>query len=744
MSTLEIFFESLVHDLWRASWQVAALILLVLLVQRLLGRWLSPRWSYALWLLVGLRLALPVLPELPGGVLSWEIASELRDPGPTAVVEEPRPRPLLPRRARNTSRPPVPEVTTAPDAAAGATEDPAPPRSSFSALASSLASAPAEPSHSPPGWIFWTGCIWVVVGLLRAAFITTRELAFRRRLRREPLVRDGEVLELLARCRAEIGVSRGVKLIRSDLAGGSPAATGLIRPAIVLPSSALRRLSREELRSVLLHELAHHRHADVVLNAAIALFSCVWWFHPLVGIAFARLRAAQELLRDWEALSTARSPAPTLYAEVLLKLAEAGGDEKLIAATFARQAREIRRRILMIADFQSVSNRPWAVGAGLVLILGWLTFTSATSQQTAPPEAPDDLRHVEVVRHQPAPEWRARVEAALDSEIEMSISGLEVPETLEVLRAVSGLPVHGEDALLEHGPSPFELEFSGARLRDVLRLISADVSKHIGFGLVDGAIVFSERDSTPEEPDLRFYKVETLLEETGETVYDLIELVQEYTGGDSWEYDRMMIDVWTGLLVIRQTEDVHRQVGSLLDRLLNDGRSPETESQKRRAATARELERVRGSFRFEDQTVEDTMRIFSEALGRPVIIDENYEGELASLELQDVTLARALEVLARQFDLWVSVEEAGVVLAGQPRMEVEFYDLSDLLERVEDESEFVDGLEGLIRDQVSPDFWELAHVASIRWWNGRLLVEAIPEVHEGVAQLVDALQRVLD
>src|SRR5208282_3406694 len=46
-------------SLLKASWQAAVLILLVLAVQWALGRWLSPRWRYGLWLLVVARLALP-------------------------------------------------------------------------------------------------------------------------------------------------------------------------------------------------------------------------------------------------------------------------------------------------------------------------------------------------------------------------------------------------------------------------------------------------------------------------------------------------------------------------------------------------------------------------------------------------------------------------------------------------------------------------------------------------------------
>ena len=51
--------------LLRASWQATVLVAVVLLLQRLFGRWLTPRWRHALWLIVVARLLLPVAPASP-------------------------------------------------------------------------------------------------------------------------------------------------------------------------------------------------------------------------------------------------------------------------------------------------------------------------------------------------------------------------------------------------------------------------------------------------------------------------------------------------------------------------------------------------------------------------------------------------------------------------------------------------------------------------------------------------------
>ncbi|MCE0523116.1 MAG: hypothetical protein LV480_09420 [Methylacidiphilales bacterium] len=53
--------ESVFGWLLEASWQASVLVLLVLLLQWTLRGRLNPRWHHALWLLVVLRLVLPLI-----------------------------------------------------------------------------------------------------------------------------------------------------------------------------------------------------------------------------------------------------------------------------------------------------------------------------------------------------------------------------------------------------------------------------------------------------------------------------------------------------------------------------------------------------------------------------------------------------------------------------------------------------------------------------------------------------------
>src|ERR1700740_3375758 len=56
--------------LLRASWQASLLVLLVLVVQRLFRRQLSPKWRYRLWMIVLVRLVLPFSPPSPVSIFN--------------------------------------------------------------------------------------------------------------------------------------------------------------------------------------------------------------------------------------------------------------------------------------------------------------------------------------------------------------------------------------------------------------------------------------------------------------------------------------------------------------------------------------------------------------------------------------------------------------------------------------------------------------------------------------------------
>ncbi len=78
----------------------------------------------------------------------------------------------------------------------------------------------------------------------------------------------------------------------------TPAVSGLLRPILLLPRASLERTPTHHDRNALLHELAHVRRRDLWLDEACELLRALFWFHPLVWLAVARVRALSEVACD--------------------------------------------------------------------------------------------------------------------------------------------------------------------------------------------------------------------------------------------------------------------------------------------------------------------------------------------------------------------------------------------------------------------------------------------------------------
>jgi beta-lactamase regulating signal transducer with metallopeptidase domain len=170
-------------------------------------------------------------------------------------------------------------------------------------------------------WATYLFISWALIAgplLLRLAL----SLKHVRRLRRECRELARPDLRTLLQQNA---VGRNVQLLVSDRVR-MPIALGFFRPAVVLPSWTLNDLSSDELKVVLLHELAHLRRWDDWTNLAQQFLKALFFFHPAVWLIDNRLLLEREMACD--DLVLAQTSNPQSYAASLISLAEKAFAEK--------------------------------------------------------------------------------------------------------------------------------------------------------------------------------------------------------------------------------------------------------------------------------------------------------------------------------------------------------------------------------------------------------------------------------
>lgn len=127
-----------------------------------------------------------------------------------------------------------------------------------------------------------------------------------------------------------------------------PLTWGFLRPRILLPAGAMEWPS-DRRRTVLSHELAHIARHDWLVQICGELTRAIYWFHPLVWFAAAKLRSESERACDDSVLNSGVDPSH--YASQLLELARTLNNAHRgwsTALAFARPTNLERRFIAML------------------------------------------------------------------------------------------------------------------------------------------------------------------------------------------------------------------------------------------------------------------------------------------------------------------------------------------------------------------------------------------------------------
>lgn len=347
IETLNRFGENALHFAWPMLWQSSALIAILFAIDYALRRHVRAAVRYALWLVLLVKLLLPPTLALPTGV-AWWLFPSVTTPAKPHVTKF--------------------VVSYGTDAAPSL---PLQPTSAFT--------PPPQPPMSAAAWAILA---WSAIGAGLLVWLMARWRQVVCDVRRATTTPAG-LNELFDEAQRVVGLRRTVRLRLTDQAM-SPAVCGLFRPVILLPQSLVEKLPPAQLRAVLLHELTHLRRGDVWMNCAQALVQIVYWWHPLLWLANARIRRVREEAVDDAVMLTLRDDAET-YAPTLLEVAKLAFHRPLaslglVGILESRSA--LRQRIERLVDFHA----PRKAGLTIASLLGILAFTAlAVPMGEAPP-----------------------------------------------------------------------------------------------------------------------------------------------------------------------------------------------------------------------------------------------------------------------------------------------------------------------------------------------------------------------
>lgn len=324
-----------------ATPMTVVLITVLLLARRLFMRKIAPKVWHALWIFCLLRIMIP-----------WPPIAEIHVPFLHADI------------LRNT------EIQEQIEVAAATLQPSVATQTEERHVSNNVSIKTVQPTFTTSA--LQVACaIWLAGVLCLSLLHVTVHLYWRNRLRlavNQPI----EALEpCLVSCKQILGIRSSVTLLQSS-AVNIPTIYGIWRPTILIPAHMAKHFTETEWKSILLHELAHHRRRDFIWNVLLTAITILHWFNPLMWKANQAMREDEELSCDAAALQHVERKT---YGSTLLKTANMLHSNRMVSfPTFAGQPNFMQRRMEMIIN--STKQRSLIVTISLLILIMLLAATS--------------------------------------------------------------------------------------------------------------------------------------------------------------------------------------------------------------------------------------------------------------------------------------------------------------------------------------------------------------------------------
>jgi uncharacterized protein (TIGR03435 family) len=218
------------------------------------------------------------------------------------------------------------------------------------------------PAQAQTAWLRWAVAIWLFgASLLSVRLLGGWMLAARLRWRmtRPAPVEWGRTIE---RLRARLGIARAVGLRVSSLVQ-SPVVIGAWRPLVLVPVGMLTGMPAVQVEALLVHELAHIRRHDYLVNLLQSLAEALLFYHPAVWWVSGHIRTERERCCDDAAVAVSGDVVGYVSA-----LAELAGTRRMRLAAVAANGGSVADRIArLLGESRPAAGKHGTLAAAVLL-----------------------------------------------------------------------------------------------------------------------------------------------------------------------------------------------------------------------------------------------------------------------------------------------------------------------------------------------------------------------------------------
>lgn len=307
---------------------VGIVTILVLLVQPLTAKFFKRKWRYWVWLVLAIRLLVPIDLSLPS---FFEVELPRNEIVVTDITSQ---TPVTPPEMQQ-----VPIIPETPD-------EPVAEPTNRPVYVRPVTTVKTENEKTIPITLV-LGTVWITVAVAMFSYQIVTHLLFFRRTNRFNHTADAETLELLNRVCSEMGITQKVDVFYNGKIQ-SPLLVGFFKPRILLPKFPNKT---QDIEMILRHELMHFKRRDIWYKLLVRAALSLHWFNPMVWIMAKVADEDLEKACDEDVVKNQNENFRHTYCQSILHVVRMQKTkEPALAAGFASRPSDLRNRFGRILD----------------------------------------------------------------------------------------------------------------------------------------------------------------------------------------------------------------------------------------------------------------------------------------------------------------------------------------------------------------------------------------------------------
>lgn len=189
----------------------------------------------------------------------------------------------------------------------------------------------------------------------------------------------------VTRIAGQLGIKKEIRIYLSDTVI-TPLTIGFLKPVILIPVASINHLTTQQLEAVLLHELAHIKRYDYIVNIFLSVVEISLFFNPFTQLLSKSIRKERENACDDWVLQFQYDAS--VYAEALLRIAYLQAAPAFAMAATGKKNELLTRVKRMIGEKENRFNYrkqllAFAIVTALLSSVAWLNPITAHTEKSA-------------------------------------------------------------------------------------------------------------------------------------------------------------------------------------------------------------------------------------------------------------------------------------------------------------------------------------------------------------------------